>query len=255
MMTVKTLGNYVRQYWSENLLSAIQMRLVSRLLYFTHKISKQRMTRGGRSVGLFINGNDHPDLFKNNEKIHASNQRVARHSSLTELINEQRKANMALAKSIAELKPRNEHLAAMLKKESLLKETIIDEIHHLSNTNQEMANRLEKNEEANEQLSLQLNKQLELQKETAEKLSNQEGIQAGVLKRLDHQEVLTEKISRQLNHIRSILFERTNHLAVKLEDGYKLTSSYVYKLMTGSDQPLTFSLMNHHKEEKQKHSD
>lgn len=206
-------------------------------------------------MGLFINDHDHPGVFKNHEKIHASNQRFVRHNSLTKLIEEQQEANIALAKSIAELKPRNEQLAAMLKKESVLKETVIDQIHHLSNSNQEIASRLGKNEEANEQLSVQLNKQLELQQKTADKLSNQEEIQARVLKRLDQQEALTEKISRQLNHIRSILFERTNHLAMKLEDGYKLTSSYVYSLMTGSDQPLTFSLMNPHKEDQQKHSD
>lgn len=227
----------------------------SPLLYLTHKISKQVMTRGGKNMRLFINDEDHPDVYKNNEKIHASNQSFIRHNSLTELIEEQRKASIALAKSMAELKPRNEQLEVMLKKERLLKESIIEQIHHLSDSNRGMASRLEKNEEANEQLSLQLNEQLELQKEVADKLSNHEEIQAGVLKRLDHQEVLTEKISRQLNHIRSILFERTNHLAMKLEGGYKLTSSYVYKLMTGSDQPLTFSLMNTNKEKQQKHSD
>ncbi|HWO95818.1 MAG TPA: hypothetical protein VNM45_05705 [Bacillus sp. (in: firmicutes)] len=199
-------------------------------------------------MGLFINDRDHPDVFKNNEKIHAPSQRMIRHNSLTELIEEQQKANAALAKSIAELKPRNERLEAVLKKESLLKKAIMDQIHHLNGFNQEIVSRLEKNEGANEQLSLQLNKQLELQKEVADKLSNQEAIQEKMLKRLDHQEALTEKISRQLNHIRSILFERTNHLAVKLEEGYKLSSSYIYKLMTGSDQPLTFSLMNHKKE-------
>ncbi|MBI0577134.1 hypothetical protein IEC97_07155 [Neobacillus cucumis] len=70
-----------------------------------------------------------------------------------------------------------------------------------------------------------------------------------VLTRLDRQEALTEKILRQINHIRSILFERTNYLATKIEDGYKVTSTYVYKLMTGSDQPLSFLLRNDKKEE------
>ncbi|MDQ6597448.1 hypothetical protein E2K98_06635 [Bacillus salipaludis] len=70
-----------------------------------------------------------------------------------------------------------------------------------------------------------------------------------VLTRLDRQEALTEKILRQINHIRSILFERTNYLATKIEDGYKVTSTYVYKLMTGSEQPLTFLLRNDKKEE------
>ncbi|MFZ7944713.1 hypothetical protein [Neobacillus sp. 19] len=97
-----------------------------------------------------------------------------------------------------------------------------------------------------------MNEQLELQKIAAEKLEKQDDFQSGVLKRLDNQEALLDKLARQVNHIRSILFERTNYLAERIEDGYKVTSSYVYKLMTGSDQPLTFFLMNHKKEEPQK---
>lgn len=62
-----------------------------------------------------------------------------------------------------------------------------------------------------------------------------------MLKRLDTQEALLDKLGRQLNHVRSILFERTNYLVDKIDEGYKLTSSYVYKLMTGSEQPFTFS--------------
>jgi hypothetical protein len=57
------------------------------------------------------------------------------------------------------------------------------------------------------------------------------------------------KISRQLNHIRSIIFERTNYLAMKLEDGYKLTAFHVYKLMQGTNQPLHLSHINPKKEE------
>ncbi|WP_028401445.1 hypothetical protein [Ectobacillus panaciterrae] len=252
-------------------------------------------------MGLFINNDEHPNVYKNNEKINAPNQVFARHNFLTELLNEQQKANVALTKSIAELKTRyeqieetqtiqwnhvknqmsnltvsshhreefesqmmqrlnsldekNANLQAVLENESVLKRSILDQINTLSESNQEIASHLEKNKAANQQLSLQLNEQLELQKEVADKLSNQEEFQAGVLKRLDNQEALTEKISRQLNHIRSILFERANYLAMKLEDGYKLTSSYVSKLMTGSDQPLTFSITNNKKREQQKHSD
>ncbi|MCL6572457.1 MAG: hypothetical protein K6T88_12360 [Bacillus sp. (in: Bacteria)] len=83
-------------------------------------------------------------------------------------------------------------------------------------------------------------------------MTKQEELYGGVFLRLDNQEALIEKISRQLNHIRSILFERTNYLATKIDDGYKITSSYVYKLMTGSDQPLTFFLMNQKDEENKK---
>jgi hypothetical protein len=119
----------------------------------------------------------------------------------------------------------------------------------------DLKTRLERYEDANHQLVRQMNEQFELQKDVAEKMTKQEEFQGGVLQRLDIQEALMDKISRQLQHIRSILFERTNYLATKIDDGYKITSSYVYKLMTGADQPLTFFLMNPKKEENQKHTD
>lgn len=253
-------------------------------------------------MGVFMNQNDHPNIYKNNQTIHTSNQKIVHHNALTELMNEQQKATMALIQAIAELNMRYEQLEekqsiqwnqfqnqmndltvnsrqreavegqlmqhlhileeksvslqSLLEQESQVKQSLLEQVDCLRESNREIASRLEKHEATNEQLSLQLNEQLELQKEVADTLANQEEVQAGVLKRLDNQEALTEKISRQLNHIRSILFERTNYLATKLEDGYKLTSSYVYKFMTGSDQPLTFSLMNNKKKkETKKHSD
>lgn len=153
------------------------------------------------------------------------------------------------------LQQENIQLQTILEKEALVKQEMIDEVNHLRKSYEEIVNRLDQNETANQQLSLQMNEQIQLQKETVENLNKQEVLQTDVLTRLDSQEALVEKISRQLLQIRSILFERTNYLATKIEDGYKLTSSYVYKLMTGSDKPLTFYLMNQRQEENEKRSD
>lgn len=246
-------------------------------------------------MGLFINHGHHPNVFKSQENIHAPNQGFVKYNSLTELLNEQQKANMELMKSIAELKScskqqevvqkghwnqikhqmnalkennlhreefesqlvqrlknldeKSSHLQEIVENESLVTKSILEEINSLSESDREITDRLKENEVSNQVLSAQLNEQMDFQKEITEKLSIQEKHQVEVLKRLDTQEALTEKISRQLNHIRSIIFERTNYLAVKLEEGYKLTASHVYKLMHGTDQPLNFSLMNHKKEE------
>jgi hypothetical protein len=153
------------------------------------------------------------------------------------------------------LDDKNINLQTTMENELSIKKSIINQINSLSESTQEIAVRMQKNEQANQNFSLQLNEQLELQKEVADKMANQEEFQTDVLTRLDSQEALMDKVLRQINHIRSILFERTNYLATRIEDGYKVTSSYVYKLMTGSDQPLTFFLMNQKKEENQKHSD
>jgi hypothetical protein len=196
-------------------------------------------------MGLFINNSDHPDVYKNKQQLQASNQDVSRQDFLSQLINEQQKANAALKNALSELGMQTQHQ----------EQTHFNQWNLVGNQLNDLQSRLERYEVANHQLVLQLNKQLELQKEVAEKMTKQEEFQGGVLQRLDNQEALIDKISRQINHIRSILFERTNYLATKIDDGYKITSSYVYKLMSGSDQPLTFFLMNQRKEESQKHID
>ena len=248
-------------------------------------------------MGLFINKQAHPNLYKNNSQLAASNQVESRQDFLTELMKEQQKANIALNQALAELQTRyqqqtdaqtthwkqvdyqlidlknstirqqkfenemvtnlhsihekNVQLEAKVEKETQEKETLTAQINQISKTCDSIADRLDKNEETQQQLAMQMKEQLEMQKQAAEKLTKQEEIHGGMLKRLDNQEALLDKFSRQLNHIRSILFERTNYLAGKIDDGYKLTSSYVYKLMTGSEQPLTFFLMNQKKEENQ----
>jgi hypothetical protein len=253
------------------------------------------LDEGGKILGLFINNHAHPDVFKSQEEIKEPNQAYMRQDFMTELLMQQQETNVSLQRAFEELKnsylqkeatqsnqmnqigsqisdlkvsnhhheqienqmlqwlkmldEKNLNLQTILEKELLQKSEVVTRI---KESNQEIMVRLEQQEDSYEKLTSQINEQLEHQKEAA---VLQEEFQGNVLRRLDSQEALTEKIHRQLNYIRSILFERTNYLAEKVEDGYKITSSYVYKLMTGSEQPLTFFLLNQKKEENQKHSD
>lgn len=196
-------------------------------------------------MGLFINNNHHPEVYKNKQPLQTTNQMISRQDFLSKIVQEQQKANAALNLALSEIGVQTQ----------LQEETHLTQWNNVGRQLNDLRNRLEHYEAANHQLVLQMNEQLELQKVVAEKMSKQEEFQGGVLQRLDTQEALMDKISRQINHIRSILFERTNYLATKIDDGYKITSSYVYKLMTGSEQPLTFFLMNQRKEENQNHTD
>jgi hypothetical protein len=245
-------------------------------------------------LGLFINNREHPDVFKSQEEIKEPNQTYTRHDFMTELWVQQQEANGSLKRAFDELKTyylqqeatqtnqinrigssinelqssqhhheemenqvlqwlkrleeKNLNLHTTLEKELLQKSEVLDQINRLSHSNQEIMERLEQQEASDEKLSSKMNEQLQLQKDAVE-------FQTNVLTRLASQEALTEKIYRQLNHIRSVLFERSNYLAGKIDEGYKMTSSYVYKLMTGSEKPLTFFLLNQKKEENQHHSD
>lgn len=193
-------------------------------------------------MGLYINNGKHPEVYKNKKKISEPNQRIVRRDYLTEVIDEQQQANVSLINAINEMKHRflNQEVV-----QANNLDKIANQLNEISTSNQ-------KHTEYEELIIHLLKTQEELQIQLAQKVNKQEEFQTEVLTRLDKQEALTEKISRQLNHIRSILFERTNYLAEKIDEGYKITSSYVYNLMTGSDQPITFYLMNNKKGEKQK---
>lgn len=247
-------------------------------------------------MGLFINSNEHQNVYKNTKSIDEPNQLTLKRDYLKEILEEQQRVNSSLRKSYNEIKlcsqerelqlanqwndvsrklkelninnlqhkdfeskminlikaldEKNVNLQVTLEKESLIKQAIFDHMNLQGMATQEIAVRMEKYEVGNDNLTLQMKQQIELHKKIADKLTAQEDFQTGVLTRLDKQEALTEKIARQLNHIRSILFERTNYLAEKVEEGYKLTSSYVYHLMAGADQPLK----NHFTSEKKEHN-
>ncbi|MCR2822492.1 hypothetical protein [Lederbergia panacisoli] len=242
-------------------------------------------------MGLFINKNENPNVFKNNEQIRTHNQEFYKVDYLSELITQQREANEVLTHSFLDLKIlyeqqekthteqwteigdhldelrdihlKHEHFegeviewlsklnkknAQMIENEHALKQEWLEQMSKLSEMNEEIVNRLKKSESANEQLALKMKEQIELQKLMKEELSGQKDIQEQVSSRLENQEALTEKILREISHLRSVLFERASFLAEKIENGFKLTSAYVYNLMNGNDQSLTL-LMNPEKKE------
>ncbi|GAA3327882.1 hypothetical protein GCM10020331_069620 [Ectobacillus funiculus] len=61
-------------------------------------------------MGVFINRDNHPNIYKSNQTIYTSNQEIVRRNALTELMNEQQKATMTLIQAIAELNMRYEQL-------------------------------------------------------------------------------------------------------------------------------------------------
>ncbi|WP_313433029.1 hypothetical protein [Siminovitchia terrae] len=147
---------------------------------------------------------------------------------------------------------KNQKLEGMLEQEILFKKEVMEQLLQVSGTNAEIEQRLKSVEVDNEELLTKLNEQYELQKEMTEQVLKQEERHQEVISRLDNQEAITEKILRQVTNIRSILFERANYLAEKIENSYHLTSSYIYKLMNGSVEPLQLFLLEQKEKEKRK---
>jgi len=248
-------------------------------------------------MGLFINNDRHPDVFRNNIQIDEPNQKTFKSNHLTEMLEQQQKTNEDLQHSFNELKDlyekqsnkqtnqmrrfgnrlyelkkgnlhiennerlvmeslrnldeKNAKIQATLDSELLVKQEVMDKMNNLSRSHHEVVNRLDKAALANQQLELKVDEQLDLQKQISQHIASQEDTHSAVLKRLETQEALTEKVLRQIDYFRSVLFERTNHLAEKIDNGYNHVSLYLTKLMTEGELPLArFKVIQKPKENK-----
>ena len=143
----------------------------------------------------------------------------------------------------------NSEMQRLLESESISKEDIADRIDSLQQSNQEIMNKLNYNSASNQKLIEEMGDLANLHEQMWEELSKRDDHQDHVMEKLENQEALMEKTLRQVSHFRSILFERTNYIAERIENSYNLTSSYLYKLMTGSEQPLTLYLEERKKAE------
>lgn len=222
-------------------------------------------------MGLFMNNEQHHGMYKNSEEINEPNQTTFRRDHLVELLKAQQINHDVLHKSIQKLSMLSEQRE---NKQSIEWQGIISRLSGLEKANNQQEQQTfqmmeqlialtDENKKLqmmmeNERISdLEIVNQIKQHSLNNEKLSQQiieqKESQQEVLTRLDNQEALTEKTLRQISNLRSSLFERTNDLAEKIEDSYQFTSSYLYQLLTGADQPLTFYLHSEDRKEKESH--
>ncbi|MET3698917.1 hypothetical protein SAMN05877753_110153 [Bacillus oleivorans] len=145
----------------------------------------------------------------------------------------------------------NLELQKMMENEQKVNQKVMEQLNIINESNHEIVNQLDSYKAANQLIQSDIHDLVELNKQMTEQMVKQDENQNRVINQLDNQEALLEKTFRQINNLRSILFEQANHLADKIENSYNLTSSYFYKLLTGSDQPLTLVMMK----QKQKKSE
>lgn len=249
-------------------------------------------------MGLFINKNGHPDVFKNNAEILGGNQEHYKIDPLAEWMKEQREATHSVGdqfnimatllkqqkntqsnqlksirnrlneiresdfrhekfgndvmESLKKVETKNRILQRTMIHEQLMNRDFIEKVNDVSQSNVEIVNRIETLTSANEEIVVKMNEQLDYQKQLSEQILKQADVQKGMISRLDNQEGLLGKVIRQLDYLRSFLYERTNLLSGKIEGSYSMTSSYIYKLLTGSDQVSARFMLSQQQEEKEK---
>jgi chromosome segregation ATPase len=123
-------------------------------------------------------------------------------------------------------------------------------VNHLQLAQSDMTDHITSREQEDKDLRASLQEQSEWQDKIETKLTNQEEHQKAVMASLENQEALTEKLARQLDHVRSTLFERTSHLAEKIEENYRLTTAYITKLFTGSENQIAHFKMDRRQNKK-----
>ncbi|AOV07096.1 hypothetical protein [Sporosarcina ureilytica] len=186
-------------------------------------------------MGLFMNLDKNPKIFKNDDELIEPNQDIYRQDDIAEMMIAQQRANDRLYKSLQEIEN-------TYKKQSSIQARRIANIrYHIEELYDNQQRRYDDDEQAvksmaqlheeNKLLSEKIEQQFNLQKEMSEKLSNHEAFQTEVIERLENQEALAEKILRKIDHFRSILYERTNFLSEKIGKGYEATSAYMTKFI------------------------
>lgn len=146
------------------------------------------------------------------------------------------------------LENNNQELHRIVTENSTLNQEILHQIQSIHQSNGEIMERLMKFSDVNQDLSGKLTELVDKQDAMAGQVATQNEKQGAVIEHLENQEALMEKSSRQLENLRSNLFERTSFIADKIEESYKLTSSIIYKLLTGSEKPIAWMMLNQKKE-------
>ncbi|WP_186673130.1 hypothetical protein [Sporosarcina sp. BP05] len=192
------------------------------------------------------------------QKNSQSNQLKSIHNRLNEIkksdIRHEKFGNDVM-ESLKKVETKNEMLQRTLKHERIINREFIEKVNVVSQTNEEIVNRMETLTSANEEVVVKMNEQLDYQKLLSEQIMIQEDVQKEMMSRLDNQEGMLGKIIRQLDYLRFVLFERTHFLSGKIEGSYSMTSSYISKLLTRSDQVSTRFPLSQKQEEREKNVD
>lgn len=211
-------------------------------------------------MGLFITENKHHMIYKNHHVKRAPNQAVFKRSHSDDLLETQLKQHNQLQQSILKLSilSKQQDSRQMSKwqdvsrqlsylqdrghKHEIVENNLAMELASLIKENKKLQDRIDKETSSNQEIVKQIEQIKRSNKGILEQIRQQEIVDQNLFIRLENQEAVSEKLVRQIDNLRSVLYERTNFLTEKIEEGFKLTSVYLYQLLTRSDQSLTLSL-------------
>ena len=187
-------------------------------------------------MGLFINSEKHPDVFKNNGQIIDSNQGFSRKNHMADLIEEQQKTNETLRQSLSELKSIYYKQSRRQNNQWKYVQSGLFNQRQLNNKHEEVKNQvlewLEKLDEKNSTLQVSLKDEVRFKQEmknymdtlnhsnseVVSKLdkfgSANEQLELKVDEQIDMQNQLSQQISKQEENQRAVLNRLENQEAM-----------------------------------------
>ncbi|KXH87082.1 hypothetical protein [Sporosarcina sp. HYO08] len=161
-------------------------------------------------------------------------QLIAIRQQLQELVDHSERHDLfehSVMDSIEKLEKNHTALQEQVTEDRLSTDQWVADVHQLKQETYSIVKHLDEIVRLNEDHVNKLNEQLTKQKQLSDEMNEQKATQHDMLQRLDAQEGLIEKIVRRLDYFRFILYERTNHLTDKIEEGYRSISSPMTNLL------------------------
>ncbi|WP_438311850.1 hypothetical protein [Sporosarcina sp. FA9] len=207
-------------------------------------------------MALFMNEREHPGVYKNSGNRIEPNQNSFKTDDVTELLKEQRSENDKLKHSLWNLEKTMKKTEQRLIKQSDRIGNQFDKLEELDYRHEVFENNtsiwIEKINIENKSQQYVLSNSLLVEKDLASKIDEQSNSQKTIVKqlveqevglveiekRLENQEALMEKVLKQIDYYKSVLFERTQIFAGKIEQSYTNSTSYVSRLVKGRDRNM-----------------
>lgn len=137
--------------------------------------------------------------------------------------------------TLARLDQKHKELQKILENKMKMNDDLVEQINLISQSNIDIAERLEKFDADQEKLLTKMDEQIEKQDQFSLLLEQQKTIQSEMVERIEQHEGLIEKMMRQMDFLKSVIFERSHFIAEKIDKSYQLTTTYISNLRRKSN--------------------
>jgi hypothetical protein len=235
----KPLNHSNQQSFRLNYLSEFVSRQIKQNEEINHSIDK---------VMTIVNTSHQSQEKKIDKIINDQQQQKQQSDSFLVKVDNHEKTTEVIIDSLQHIKTHQEQLNESIQNEKLINQAILDQLNFQDSQIRLTNSQLDIYVLLAQQLSEQLINQEKLLKEMEQKLEVQDVYHSTVMTKLDKQDAMNEKIIRQLDYLKTIIYERANLIAEKVETSIQSTTDYFHELFSKSGFMKPFLLTSRPKE-------